>query len=105
MLVRGSKTTGSSRFNRCRERRDRSAELRALLDGSCFMSFKEIFKSFSGRAPGRAASPKPLTREFRARVLMLCVQEHQHTDFWNEIHKKMTYRMGRPRLSAEANPC
>lgn len=63
------------------------------------MSFSELFKVFSKRADPKTNSDKPLTQSFRNRVLMSCRDLFQGTDFWNEIHSKLTYLHGRPRLT------
>jgi hypothetical protein len=70
------------------------------------LSFRDIFKSFSGRTPPPVAGTAgtPLSKEFRARVLMLCAEKHQHTDFWEEIQKRMSYRLGKSQLAIHANP-
>lgn len=62
------------------------------------MSIRDVFKAFSLRTQAPAQPVKKLTPEFRARVMMLCRDAHPHSEFWDEIHQKMTYRLGRPRL-------
>jgi hypothetical protein len=69
------------------------------------VSLREIFNSFSGRNRGTAAPTKALTQEFRSRVLMLCAREHdRHSDFWPELHQRMTMRIGKSQLSGDARP-
>ena len=63
------------------------------------MSFSELFNVFSKRAAPQVESAKPLTESFRSRVFMRCRDLFDGTDFWHEIHSKLTYLHGRPRLS------
>jgi len=63
------------------------------------MSFSELFRVFSKRAAAQDKSAKPLTESFRSRVFMRCRDLFDGTDFWHEIHSKLTYLHGRPRLS------
>ncbi len=80
------------------------------------MNIKSVFEVFS-RRPGRApAAPlKPLTTEFRTRVLMLCRDRFSAPapyaaagnwveEFWMEMHGRLTYLLGRPRLSGADGP-
>jgi len=68
-------------------------------------SIDQVFGSFSSRA--RASKErKKLTKRFKTRVTMLCVERHpvsgsfgQPSPFWSEIHAKLRYLLGRPRLS------
>jgi hypothetical protein len=71
------------------------------------MNLRTLFDVFS-RRPGRAAAIplKPLTPEFRNRVLMLCRDRFsatQHGDYrnelWTEMHSRFAYLLGRTRLS------
>jgi hypothetical protein len=64
------------------------------------MALSDLFKSFSSRNPAPAQPVKRLTREFRTRVLMLCRDSFEYSDFWNEIHTKLSYKLGTPRLSS-----
>lgn len=63
------------------------------------MSFSNLFNVFSKRAASQTRSPRPLTESFHSRVLMRCRDLFDGTDFWKEIHSKLTYLHGRPRLS------
>ena len=63
------------------------------------MSFSELFKVFSKRTAPEAESTKPLTQSFKYRVLMRCRDLFPGPDFWDEIHLKLTYLHGRPRLA------
>lgn len=63
------------------------------------MSFSDLFNVFSKRAAPKPGSSRPLTESFRYRVFMRCRDLFDSTDFWNEIHSKLTYLHGRPRLS------
>jgi hypothetical protein len=62
------------------------------------MAISELFKSFSKRAAKQVKPEKPLTKSFRNRVFMRC-RDLFGTDFWHEIHSKLTYLHGRPRLT------
>ena len=65
------------------------------------MAFGDVFGVFSTRAKKlpQKKSVRPLTREFRNRVLMLFVDKFQGTTFWSDIHKKFAYQLGRPKLT------
>jgi len=63
------------------------------------MSFSELFKVFSKRTSFLTRPEKPLTQSFRNRVFMRCRDLFHGTDFWNEIHLKLTYLHGKPRLT------
>jgi len=63
------------------------------------MLISELFKVFSKRAAQQVKPEKPLTRSFRNRVFMRCRDLFQGTNFWHEIHSKLTYLQGRPRLT------
>ena len=69
------------------------------------MSFDNIFGVFS-RRPKQLVERKKLTPEFKNRVLMLCAERHypgpvfrEHSPFWAEVHRKLTFLVGRPSLS------
>ena len=68
-------------------------------------SIDQVFGSFSNRAR-TPKERKKLTKSFRTRVTMLCAERHpfsnsfgQPSPFWSEIHAKLRYLMGKPRLS------
>jgi len=64
--------------------------------------FSEIFNVFSRRDPPRAGqNRKPLSREFRNRVVMLIRDQMQRSfaHFLEQLHNKVTYLHGQPRLS------
>lgn len=67
------------------------------------MSFGELFNVFSRRSAAAPEAPKPLTVTFRNRVLMRCrdffAPYGALDDFWREIHSKLAYLHGSPRLS------
>lgn len=63
------------------------------------MQFSELFKVFSKRAASLPKPEKSLTPTFRNRVLMRCRDVFQGTDFWHEIHPRLTYLHGRPCLT------
>lgn len=63
------------------------------------MYFPELFKVFSKRTVVKTNPEKPLTQSFKNRILMRCRDLFQETNFWNEIHSKLTYLHGRPRLT------
>jgi len=69
------------------------------------MNMSRIFDVFSRRARGEPSVPKPLTPEFRNRVLMKCRDEAinlaQVSEFWTSIHTQLTYLHGSPRLSQQ----
>lgn len=69
-----------------------------------------IFKVFSRRPRPSKSGDKPLTEAFRNRVLLLCRDTFGESstnygrgdytqEFWLDIHKKLQYLHGRPRLS------
>lgn len=62
------------------------------------MSFSELFKVFSKRTAA-PSSVRALTESFRTRVFMRCRDLFEGSDFWHEIHSKLTYLHGRTRLS------
>ena len=64
------------------------------------MAFSDLFNVFSKRNPSTPKSRKPLTAAFRNRVFMRCRDVSPGPDLWEEIHNKLTYLHGRPRLSA-----
>lgn len=68
--------------------------------------FTEIFKVFSRRErPIANQPPKPLSKEFRNRVVML-LRNQMHGSFegfLNDLHKPVAYLIGTPRLSPAAD--
>ncbi len=63
------------------------------------MKFSEIFKVFSKRVGSQIKPEKALTQSFRNRVFMRCRDLFQGSDFWREIHSKLTYLHGQLRLT------
>ena len=73
------------------------------------MDFSQIFSVFSRRPKISERATKPLTPEFKNRVLMLCKEnfsDHTHNPgyshifgFWSDIHSKLQYLHGRPTLT------
>lgn len=63
------------------------------------MNFSDIFNVFSKRPASRGDTLKPLTESFRNRVYMRCLEKFAYTNFWNEIHTKLAYLHGKPRLT------
>jgi hypothetical protein len=61
------------------------------------MPFRDIFGVFSKRT-GAGPVRRPLTESFRSRVFMRC-RDLFPQEFWTEIHSKLTYLLGRPRLT------
>src|SRR5947208_2879594 len=70
------------------------------------MDMSLIFGVFSRRTPTRPTPRKPLTEEFRHRVVMALRDAlgERWDEFWVEIHKKLAYLQGKPRLSAGNAP-
>lgn len=80
------------------------------------MNIRGVFEVFSRRPLNpKRTSLKPLTEEFRTRVLMLCRDRFSEPaayiaaspsveEFWVEMHGRLTYLLGRPRLSGTAGP-
>lgn len=68
--------------------------------------FKELFKAFSRRelASTRTQS-KPLSKEFRNRVVMLLQDQQQESFsyFLEQLHKPVSFLYGKPRLSTSAS--
>ncbi len=71
------------------------------------MRLRDLFDVFSRREKqAEAVKPvAPLTPEFRNRVLMRCMElfdeyrsSHEHNEFWEEVHEKLRYLVGRVRL-------
>lgn len=63
--------------------------------------FTEIFKVFSRReSPLNNQLPKPLTKEFRNRVVMLLREQMNYSfeDFLSDLHAPVAYLIGTPRL-------
>ena len=73
------------------------------------MNISQVFGVFSRRPKATGRTTKPLTVEFRNRVLLLCnktLSDPIHFpgypnihDFWSEIHTKLQYLHGRPTLT------
>lgn len=63
------------------------------------MQFSELFKVFSKRVASQHKPDKVLTQSFRNRVFMRCRDLFQGTNFWHEIHTRLTYLHGRLRLT------
>lgn len=74
------------------------------------MNIKQLFDVFSRRKPQVEKPLKPLTAEFRNRVLMLCRDrfassgsvfggEDYRQELWTEMHRRFAYLTGRHRLS------
>jgi hypothetical protein len=69
------------------------------------MPFSDLFNVFSKRKPVVVIEPpKALTATFRNRVLMRCRDLFNGTEFWDEIHSKLSYLHGRPQLSTNRHP-
>ena len=70
------------------------------------MDMTQIFGVFSRRTKTKPKSLKPLTDEFRNRVVMALRDSlgGRWADFWEEIHKKLAYLHGRTRLSPGSLP-
>ncbi len=68
------------------------------------MDMTRVFGVFSRRTEAKALPPKPLTAEFRHRVLMALRDSLGDGDrlygFWAEVHTKLQYLHGKPRLSS-----
>ena len=72
------------------------------------MSLRDLFDVFSRREK-QSATPKPvapLTLEFRNRVLMRCMDLfdefrsfRESDEFWEEVHEKLRYLGGCPRIN------
>lgn len=73
------------------------------------MNFSQIFGVFSKRSKASDRAVKPLTSEFKNRVLLLCnntFSDHVHRpyyptvlEFWSDIHTKLQYLHGYPVLT------
>ncbi len=67
------------------------------------MDMSRVFSVFSRRVEAKALPPKPLTETFHNRVLMALQDSLGDGDrahrFWAEVHKKLQYLHGKPRLS------
>ena len=73
------------------------------------MNFPQIFGVFSKRDKASGKVSKPLTSEFRHRILQLCTEtfsgyqdlwgQSSVSLFWSDIHKKLRYLHGRPTLT------
>ena len=66
------------------------------------MTFDFLSKVFSKRSQVPFIAIKPLTAEFKNRVLMLC-RDSQNYSGWDELHKKMAYLHGRPVLTTNSS--
>ena len=75
------------------------------------MNFSQIFGVFSRRPKASERATKPLTFEFRNRVLLLCnstLSDPIHypgyssiSEFWSDIHTKLQFLHGRPTLTGK----
>src|SRR6266487_2507827 len=67
------------------------------------MDLSRVFGVFSRRVESGTTPPKPLTETFRNRVLMAVRDAlgdgDRAIEFWAEVHKKLQYLHGTPRLS------
>ena len=77
------------------------------------MNFSRMFDTYSRRTPSRSDPSKPLTDEFRFRVMKLCtsvfpyvpfgaanyLRRTQETVFWQQVQEKLAYQHGRGQLS------
>lgn len=63
------------------------------------MSLSDIFKVFSRRNVNDPSQEKQLTPEFKRRVFLRCRDLFYGSDFWNEIHTKFTYLLGKYQLT------
>jgi hypothetical protein len=68
------------------------------------MNFREVFDVFSRRQAPLPAAPVP--PNFRQRLFMRCTDvfgvaeyERPHKHFWDEIHERLRYIIGRPQLT------
>ena len=62
------------------------------------MQFSKLFNVFSKRKGSKTDSGKALTATFRNRVIVRCRDVFNGSNFWEEIHSKLSYLHGRPRL-------
>ena len=60
------------------------------------MDFSKIFGVFSRRDKSTSEARIPLTREFKNRVVQLCVETFDDYDFWRDVHRSLQYHLGRP---------
>ena len=75
------------------------------------MNFSQIFGVFSKRSEASDRAVRPLTSEFKSRVLLLCnttFSDYIHRpnyptirEFWEDIHTKLQYLHGRPTLTGK----
>ena len=65
------------------------------------MDFSHIFGVFSRRDKSPDKASKPLTTEFKYRVLQLCVDTFEY-DFWGKVHRNLQYHLGRPIRSTKS---
>jgi len=71
------------------------------------MRFRQLFDVFSRRQAQNPKPVAPLTPEFRNRVIMLCAEtfgsgrDSYPNNFWDEIHDKLRYLVGRPQLTQD----
>ncbi len=72
-----------------------------------YLDFSQVFSVFSRREKAAATVSKPLTKEFRFRVLQLCADTFTDSfyefspGFWVEMHRSLRYLHGRPSLTGE----
>ena len=76
------------------------------------ISISQIFTGFSRRNPSRGKPSKSLTPEFKFRVVKLCYESFPgygsliprsgwDTNFWLEIHRKLSYLLGTENLATK----
>ncbi len=65
------------------------------------MDFSQVFGVFSRRDKSPGTASKPLTAQFRYRVVQLCVDKLMYYGFWPEIHSNLQYLHGMPVLSEQ----
>ena len=65
------------------------------------VDFSQIFSVFSRREKAPSSKIKPLTKEFRFRVIQLCtdVFGDPFSEFWPEMHRRLRYLHGRASLA------
>ncbi len=72
------------------------------------MEFDRIFKVYSRRQPRPERKPKPLTAEFRTRVVLRCHEVFERSglgrDAWASLEKKLVYLHGNLHLGDGENP-
>ena len=64
------------------------------------MNFDLLFGVFSKRSQAPTTTDKPLTREFRNRVLFACRDTFYGQMFWPQMHRRFQYLLGRQLLGS-----